>query len=807
MFRYQGFTPRAGNAVGLGVMLASLWGHTYIGSEHLLLGLLRAGYPFLEQEGVSFARCRQAVLKRVGQGEGGGRMLGREDLTSHSQAILQNAVLWAGQQGKHAADLDEILLAILWEKESCAVELLRGMGVDPNKWIRLMGGQAEPPAREEWRSGRTVRGEPARRESSRQLDKFSRDLTRLAEEKRLDPVIGREREIDRCLQILVRRTKNNPCLVGEAGVGKTAVAEGLAQRLADGQVPDALQGKRLLALDLCSMIAGTKYRGDFEGRVESILQEVKREGNIILFIDELHTLVGVGGAEGAIDAANILKPQLARGDLQVMGATTLEEFRRYIEKDGALERRFQSEEVEEPDQDQTVAILTGLRDRYERHHRLKITDEAIRRAVELSVRYLPDRRLPDKAIDLMDEAASQVRLCCYAAEVDTEQLEQECARLEGQLRRKSGDGEEMLRAALEQKRRELAAQTALRNRRRERIVTGEDVTALVSRTTGVPLSALTRQESQDLLGLESQLGRWVIGQEEAVQAVSRAVRRSRVGLRDPRRPVGSFLFLGPSGVGKTRLCRALADALFGDPEAVIQLDMSEYMEKHSVSRLTGSPPGYVGYDDAGQLTEQVRRRPYSVVLFDEIEKAHPDIFNLLLQVMEEGCLTDTHGRKASFRNAVVIMTSNVGARFVTECHALGFGAADDEEKSREGVMTQLRQTFRPEFLGRFDETILFHRLGTAELTRIAAMMLEEVAQRLEKLEIRVAFSSKTAQGLAAACREKAQGARPLRRAVRRQVEDPLATRILSGQLRAGEEIRCGWNQGGLTVEKVEPVPV
>ena len=643
---------------------------------------------------------------------------------------------------------------------------------------------------------------------TRLTERFARDLTRIAAEGGLDPVIGRECEVERVIQILSRRTKNNPALIGEPGVGKTAVAEGLARRIAEGNVPDSLRGKRLLSLDVASMVAGTKYRGEFEERVNSILQEVTRAKNVILFLDELHTIVGAGSAEGAVDAANMLKPALSRGTMQVVGATTQEEYRRYIEKDAALERRFQPVIVNEPDKETALAILEGLRPRYETHHRLTIEDEALTAALELSVRYIPDRFLPDKAIDLMDEAAARVRMERQRAPDGLRELEE---RVEQAAREKEDaaaaqqyETAAVLRDAERDFRRELERKLRRHAKGGVRTVGANDVAAVVSQWTGIPVTAITEQESERLLKLEGELHRRIVGQEEAVSAVARAVRRGRVGLKETERPVGTFLFLGPTGVGKTELCKALAAALFGDNDALVRFDMSEYMEQHTVSRLVGSPPGYVGHDDGGQLTERVRRKPWSVVLFDEMEKAHPDIWNLLLQVMEDGFLTDSKGRKVDFRNTVLVMTSNLGARkFTNHAPALGFdgsnGTRDGEERKR-AVLEELKKTFRPEFLNRLDEVVLFECLTEEENCAIARRMLKDLERRLQGLGVALDAPEEAVAHLSKCGYDSKNGARPLRRIIRRQVEDPAAELLLGGALRAGGTLRLCVEAGSISIK-------
>ncbi|MBO5797614.1 MAG: ATP-dependent Clp protease ATP-binding subunit, partial [Clostridia bacterium] len=626
-----------------------------------------------------------------------------------------------------------------------------------------------------------------------------------------DPVIGRAKEIERVIQILSRRTKNNPCLIGEPGVGKTAIAEGLAQKIAADEVPDLLRGKRLITLDLTGMVAGTKYRGDFEERIKNAIEEVKAAGNIVLFIDEIHTLIGAGAAEGAVDAANILKPSLARGEMQVIGATTLDEYRKHIEKDAALERRFQPVTVGEPTAEEAVQILFGLRDKYEAHHKVKITDEAITAAVKLSVRYIADRYLPDKAIDLVDEAASRVRLKTFTTPPDLKEMEEEQKRLEQE--KKAAVNEQDFERAARLRDEEKALLQRLEEEKeawREKNagisgeVTAREIAEIVSGWTGVPVLQLTEEESQRLLNMEAVLHQRIVGQEEAVSAVSRAIRRGRVGLKDPKRPIGSFIFLGPTGVGKTELCKALAEAMFGDENAMVRLDMSEYMEKHTVSRLVGSPPGYVGYDEGGQLTEKIRRKPYSVVLFDEIEKAHPDVFNMLLQILDDGILTDSQGRRVDFKNTVIIMTSNVGARSITEKKSFGFGDTTDAENNqkqiRDNVMSELKRVFRPEFLNRVDDTIVFRQLTETDIEEIARRMLQNLEKRLAGMEMRLQVSDEAVKKVAAAGFDPVYGARPLRRAIQSQMEDALAERLLEGKFKAGDMVQINVKEDSFTFE-------
>ena len=806
------FTSTALGAIRLAQQHAAQLGHTYVGSEHLLLGLsnqpLSQAGQVLRQTGVEPQALRAAVAQRVGTGAPARSP--QQGLTPRCCLIIRRAAEESRRLGHKEVSAEHLLLGLLKEPNSAAMGLLREGGVDTGtlqrRVLAALGGEELPqrPARAR---------EPERTaDNTRQLDQCARDLTRMAAEGRLDPVIGREEELERVIQILSRRTKNNPALIGEPGVGKTAVAEGLALRMASGAVPEPLRGKRLLSLDLVSMVAGTKYRGEFEERVNQVLAEVRRVGNVILFLDELHNIVGAGSAEGAIDAANILKPALSRAEIRVIGATTRDEYRKYIEKDAALERRFQPVTVEEPSPGEAVEILLGLRDKYEAHHGLAISDEAVRACVELSRRYLPDRFLPDKAIDLMDEACSRVRMECETRTPDLKRLEE---RLEAVGREKAEAiaGEDFeaaarLRDVEEDFARQLREERArwVNGRTDDLIsVTGEDVAAVASEWTGVPVRQITQDEGERLLRLEEELQRRVVGQDQAISAMARAIRRGRVGLGEPNRPIGSFLLLGPSGVGKTELCRALSAALFGQEEAMIRVDMSEYAESHAASRLVGSPPGYVGHEEGGQLTEKVRRRPYAVVLFDEIEKAHPEVWNLLLQILEDGRLTDSQGRRADFRNTVVVMTSNVGARQITSRGHLGFAGEDGQlvrqQRIRDQVTDELKRTFRPEFLNRIDETVVFRQLGEAELEEIAARLLAETGRRMEALGLTLRVEEGVAAHLAREGFDPASGARPLRRRIQRLVEERVAEELLAGRLRRGDGVKVGLRENELAIER------
>lgn len=739
------FSSGAETALRFAQQSAGELGHDYVGTEHLLLGLMREESGLAHAALVQAGLTEEALMDTIRRLEGGGLPLGdpSRGLTPRAKRVVEMAVEEAARLGERSVDTGHLLSALLREGGNMGVRTLRAAGVDTRGlYTALLQKQSDSPR------GRVQREKPpAREETGKTLRECSRDLTAEARTGRHDPVIGREGEIDRLVQILSRRTKNNPCLLGEPGVGKTAIVEGLAGRIADGAVPPELQDQRILSLDIAGMVAGTKYRGEFEERIRRIIDEVKRAGNIILFLDELHTVVGAGSAEGAVDAANIIKPALGRGELRLIGATTLTEYRKYIEKDAALERRFQPITVAEPTPEEAYGILRGLRRRYETHHRLTITDQALRAAVDLSVRYITGRFLPDKAIDLMDEAASRVRMA-------------------GTLRS----------------------------------VTEEDVAAVVALWTGIPVTHLTQSEGDQLLHMEEILHRRVVGQEEAVSALCRCIRRSRVGLKDPRRPIGSFLFLGPTGVGKTELCKALAEVLFGREEALLRFDMSEYMERHTVSRLIGSPPGYIGHEEGGELTEKVRRRPYSVVLFDEMEKAHEDIWNLLLQIMDDGHITDAQGRRVDFRNTVIVMTSNLGARRLSGGGGtLGFSVGDRQMEKEEAVRRELKEVFRPEFLSRVDETIVFRTLEACQLTEIVRRMLSAISERMEALGIGLEADETAVAALAAAGFADQSGARALRRILHTQVEDAVAEEILTGRLKAGDTAALSAREGSIVV--------
>ncbi len=797
---FDRFTQRAANALNLALRSAAELGHSYLGTEHLLLGLCREQESFAGKMLADKGLTMENIVKKIAEhiGVGSPSHLSANDMTPRVKKVLEGAYYEARGLNNSYVGTEHLLLSLLKETDSMAGRILEESDIDAGSLyqqiIETLVGNSEAASAEA--------GErPTPTGKKGVLDQFGRDLTAMAAEKKLDPVIGRETEITRIIQILSRRTKNNPCLIGEPGVGKTAVAEGLAQRITDGNVPENLADKKVIALDLAAMIAGAKYRGEFEERIKKVLEEIQKAGNIILFIDELHTIVGAGSAEGAVDAANIIKPPLSRGELQVIGATTLDEYRKYIEKDAALERRFQPVTVGEPTEEESIEILKGLRDRYEAHHKVKILDEAIEAAVHLSSRYIADRFLPDKAIDLMDEAASRIRLegltptpqikekQARLAEIDAEK-EEAIHNQEFERAAALRDEVKTLKEEIEALQKEHHTGTSA-----DKVVGETAIAAVISQWTGIPLQKLTETESEKLLKLEELLHERVVGQEDAVSAVARAIRRSRVGLKDPKRPVGSFLFMGPTGVGKTELSKALAEAMFGSEKSLIRIDMSEYMEKHTVSRMIGSPPGYVGYDDAGQLTEKVRRNPYSVILFDEIEKAHPDVFNIMLQILDDGILTDSHGKKVDFKNTVIIMTSNIGAKEITAKHAsLGFAdAAGDfaqtQEQIKNKVMAALKSSFRPEFLNRIDDIIVFKQLTEEDIHAIASLMLSTVAKRLEEnMGIILKFTDTAVTHLAKAGYDPVYGARPLKRTIVSQVEDKIAEKFLDGSLKDKETI-------------------
>ncbi|MFW6266050.1 MAG: ATP-dependent Clp protease ATP-binding subunit [Halanaerobiales bacterium] len=799
------FTERARRVLSLAEKEAKNLHHNYVGTEHILLGLVK------EEQGIA-ARAlkdnginKDNVLKKIKDmiGEGKQDTDGSIGLTPRSKKVLNLSMDEARRLGHNYIGTEHILLGLIREGEGVAVRILTELGGDlkklRNEVVELLGGRKKSNQQKQKSDSETP-----------QLDEYSRDLTRMAKEGKLDPVIGRDKEIERVIQVLSRRTKNNPVLIGEPGVGKTAIIEGLAERIIEENVPELLLEKRVVSLDLSSLVAGSKYRGEFEKRLKGVMNDITENGNIILFIDELHTLVGAGAAEGAIDAANILKPALARGELQAIGATTLDEYRKHIEEDAALERRFQSILVEENTPKETIDILKGLRDPYEAHHKVKITDEAIKTAVNLSHRYITDRFLPDKAIDLIDEAASKVRLRNTTRPPEVKELSQKLEEVEKE-KEAAVENQEFEKAA-ELRDKEKEVKKELENIKgnwqqkkgmEDSIVTPDDVAHIVSNWTGIPVTKLEEAETEKLMRLEEELHKRVIGQDEAINTVSEAVRRARAGLKDPKRPIGSFIFLGPTGVGKTELARTLAEAMFDDEDAMVRIDMSEYMEKHSVSRLVGSPPGYVGHEEGGQLTEPVRRRPYSVVLFDEIEKAHPEVFNILLQILEDGVLTDTHGRNVDFKNTVIIMTSNVGANFIEKQSQLGFKKPEEKEeaeyeKMKQKVIKKLRQTFRPEFLNRLDETIVFHSLNKDHIKQIVDLMLDDVQKRLDEQDIEIEVSEEAKSLLAEKGYDPEFGARPLRRTIQKMIETPLSEKILSKEIHEGVNIFVDEENGELT---------
>ena len=802
------FTKQAQTALTLAKAAAIDFELGYIGTEHLLLGLLSetegAAGRVLEEFQVDGKKLVELIDKLVTPAEVGNvtEIEVKPAYSPRTEKVLESAVAEAQNSGCEKAGTEHLLLAMLRETDCVGTRLLYTMGVNIQKlYAAVLGamGYDNESIQEEFQAAKAMQnlgGSP-----TPALDQYSRDLTQMAAEGKLDPVVGREKEISRLIQILSRRTKNNPCLVGEPGVGKTAIAEGLAQRILAGSVPETIKDKRLVVLDLSGMVAGSKYRGEFEERIRKVVDEVRENQGILLFIDELHTIIGAGGAEGALDASNILKPSLSRGELQIIGATTLEEYRKYIEKDAALERRFQPVTVEEPSEEEAYEILKGLRPYYERHHKVEISDEALEAAVKMSVRYINDRFLPDKAIDLIDEAASKVQLSGYQASSEIEDLSREIQEILQEKERAIKTGYLSLAKECQEKQKEaearleqLQVKEEKKNQRKSGKVDEKAVASIVSDWTKIPVQRLTEGETRRLAQLEKELHKRVIGQEEAVRAVSQAVKRGRVGLKDPNRPIGSFLFLGPTGVGKTELSKALAQAVFGSEQAMIRVDMSEYMEKHSVSKLIGSPPGYVGYDEGGQLSEKVRRNPYSVILFDEIEKAHPDVFNILLQVLDDGHITDAHGRKVDFKQTIIIMTSNAGAQAIVEPKQLGFISQKDEkkdyEKMKSGVMEEVRRLFKPEFLNRIDEIMVFHTLNKEEIRKIVLLLLKSLEKRCEEqMDIHLNVTNSAVDYIAEAGFDAKYGARPLRRAIQSKIEDRLANELLEGKIKRGDIVQ------------------
>lgn len=796
------FTESAQGALVAAAEKALDLSHSYIGTEHLLLGLLSGqgvAKRVLEENGVEEDNLIQLIEQLINPGSGVA-IKEADNFTPRAKNVIEKCRKEAIRLKSVTVGTEHILMALIKESDCVAVRLLNTLGVNLQKlYIDLLTGIGEDGgfAKNEYLASKSRQ---RMKSETPTLDMYSRDLTAFAREGRLDPVVGREREMQRVVQILSRRTKNNPCLVGEPGVGKTAIVEGLAQMIVDGDVPDTIEEKRVVTLDLSGMVAGSKYRGEFEERIKKVIKEVMSNGNVLLFIDEIHTIIGAGGAEGAIDASNILKPALSRGEIQLIGATTREEYRKYIEKDSALERRFQPVVVEEPTEEEAILILKGLREKYEVHHGLKITDGAIEAAVKLSGRYINDRYLPDKAIDIVDEAASKTRLISYSVTPEIKKLEQDYSQTGQKLEQALKDGlldivEQVKddQIKIRKKINKIKEVKAKKQSKVSYIVEEGEIADIVSTWTKIPVKKLEEEESKRLQKLEDVLHLRVVGQEEAVTAVSKAIRRGRVGLKDPNRPIGSFLFLGPTGVGKTELSKALAEAMFGNESSIIRVDMSEYMEKHSVSKLIGSPPGYVGYDEGGQLSEKVRRNPYSVILFDEIEKAHPDVFNILLQVLDDGHITDAQGRKISFKNTIIIMTSNAGAEKIVEPKTLGFAAANSDKENykamKDGVMEEVKRIFKPEFINRIDEIIVFHSLNKADIEQIVSIMLGTVSKRIkEQMDINLKVSKEVVIEIAAAGYDKKYGARPLRRSIQTRVEDKLAEEILNGSIQKGDTV-------------------
>lgn len=808
------FTDSAQSAIEIANQIAIELGHQYIGTEHLLYGLVSSengvAGRVLENQGIDTGKVLAEIEELIGREKNEGTAT--IGFTPRTKRVVENAFLEARKLGSDYIGTEHLLIGMMREADSVATRIMMDLGVNPqklyNEIVKVINEEEEVAGKEK---GKSTRGNTSFN-STPTLNQFGTDLTKQAEQGKLDPVVGRKEEIDRVIQILSRRTKNNPCLIGEPGVGKTAVVEGLAQKIVIGDVPEILKNKRVVTVDISSMVAGAKYRGDFEERIKKSLNEVKKAGDVILFIDEIHTIVGAGSAEGAIDAANILKPMLARGEIQLVGATTLNEYRKYIEKDSALERRFSPVNVQEPNPEDTIKILEGLRDKYEAHHNVKITDEAIRAAVQLSVRYVNDRFLPDKAIDLIDEAASRIRIKSFSEPNKLKELEEQIEKIdkekENAIKIQKFEMAAQLRDSEKELKEKLKNEKEKWSHKKTKTITSlteEDIAEVIASWTGIPVKKLTQDENEKLKNLEKTLHERVVGQEEAVEAVSKAIRRSRVGLKDPKRPIGSFLFLGPTGVGKTELSKALAEALFGDENSMIRVDMSEYMEAHSISKLIGSPPGYVGFDDGGQLTEKIRRKPYAVILFDEIEKAHPDVMNMLLQILEDGRLTDAQGRVVNFKNTVIIMTSNVGARLITEKNTLGFTKGNQEKEEYEhikkDVMAELKKDFRPEFINRIDDIIVFHKLTDENINSIIDIMLKEVKKRMETQQIEIITDQSVKELIEKKGVDKAFGARPLRRAIQNLVEDRIAEEILEGNIKVGDRAELVANEDKIEVKK------
>lgn len=811
------FTNKAQEVLKRAQEAALKLGNKYVGTEHILLGLTlvsdSVAAKALESQGVTYHQVMDKIQSMTG---GTSAYYIPADFTPRAKRVVESSVQEAFRMGTGYVGTEHILIALIRENDNIAVRIMVSLDLNLQRlYDDIMNMLGEGEDQNSSACGMNSQGEKQEKSATETLDKFSRDMTALAKKNKFDPIVGRDKEIERIVQILSRRTKNNPCLVGDPGVGKTAIVEGLAQKIAEGNVPDTLKNKRIVGLDLSAMVAGSKYRGEFEERMKKAMDEVKADGNIILFVDEIHTIIGAGAAEGAIDASNILKPALSRGEIQLIGATTLEEYRKHIEKDAAFERRFQPVKVEEPDEQAAVAMLKALRDKYEMHHKVTISDDAIEAAVKLSSRYVSDRFLPDKAIDLIDEAASRLGLKTFSAPDNVAEMEEKLAEMEKE--KEAAIKTEEFEKAAEIKRAQDALRAQWKEAKKEwennhenqaQVVTREEVAEVVSVWTGVPLQSLQEEESQRLLHLEDTLHQRVIGQSEAVKALAKAIRRGRVGLKDPNRPIGSFLFLGPTGVGKTELSKALAEALFGDEDAMIRIDMSEYMEKHSVSRMVGSPPGYVGYEEGGQLSEKVRRNPYSVVLFDEIEKASPDVFNVLLQVLDDGHITDGQGRKVDFKNTVIIMTSNAGARSIVEPKRVGFTSMETEEQSyqnmKKNVMEEVRHIFKPEFLNRIDDMIVFHSLTQEDILEIVKLMTKTVSKRIkENMDITVTFTDKALEKIAEEGYDKAFGARPLRRAIQSRIEDAFAEEYLMGNFKAGDKVSVGLKTNGFLFRVVK----
>lgn len=812
------FSENSTRALNLALEAARQFGHGYIGTEHLLLGLLRADGGVSSKVLLDAGLTDEFVVERIKENVGVGvpSDVSGQDMTPRLKRILERSFVEARRTGNYIIGTEHILMSLLEEPNCQAVEIIESAGIDIRSLysdvIESMGlsasGESEGDSHKRGGSAKKSGGK-----NTPNLNSYGTDLTEMVRENKIDPIIGRGSEIERVIQVLSRRTKNNPCLIGEPGVGKTAIAEGLAQHIIEGSVPEPLKNKRVVTLDIASMIAGSKYRGDFEERLKNVIEEVKKEGNVILFIDELHVLVGAGSAEGAMDAANILKPSLARGEIQVIGATTLDEYKKHIEKDAALERRFQPIIVSEPSEEDAIAILKGIRDKYEAHHGVKISDEAIESAVRLSSRYIRDRFLPDKAIDLMDEAASKLRMKNLTAPPDMKSKEEEIKRVAGEKENAVRNQDFEKAATLRDKEKALVSELEEMKKNwnsesgKEKLtLTAEDIEDVVTQTTGIPVKKLVHEESERLLNMENILHKRVVGQDEAVNAVARAIRRGRVGLKDPKRPIGSFLFLGPTGVGKTELSKALAEVLFGDESAMIRVDMSEYMEKHTVSKMIGSPPGYVGFDDGGQLTEKVRRKPYSVILFDEIEKAHPDVFNIMLQILDDGRLTDAKGRTVDFKNTVIIMTSNIGAKTITDAKKLGFTPEEDsfdknQEKIRENVMDELKRSFRPEFLNRIDDIIVFRQLDRDDIKKIASRLCSGVVKSLKELGITLTVEDSAIDVLVEKGFDVTYGARPLKRAIQSLIEDKMAEKMLEKTFSEGDEVVARGEDGKIVFAK------